>query len=241
VSLADTLSRVATYRKRHGLLATASRAADTVNRIFANRMVLFYFDFADEVPGEAELPSSVRLERKNNEVEICQPDLQEFINFWNPKLARQEMKNRFSQGASLWMLKVEGQVAGYGWTLRGRTIEPHFFGLGRNDAHLFDYYVAPSHRGRGLNPLLVNHILRSLAVEGGGRAFIEVAEWNHAQLSSLRKTPFRRLGRALKVTIGSRTIVQWDTDRASGHGFQDIVKNPPVGVAGEKARGVRDL
>lgn len=229
MSLADTLSRVATYRRRHGLLATASRAAEAVNRVFANRMVLFYFDLADEVPGEVELSSSIRLERKRNETEICQPDLQEFINFWNPKLAHQEMKNRFRLGASLWMLKVDGQLAGYGWTLRGRSIEPHFFGLGTNDVHLFDYYVAPSYRGKGLNPLLVRHILRELARECGGRAFIEVAEWNHAQLSSLRKTPFRRLGRAQKLTIGSRTIVQWDTDPVSGHELQDISRTLLLG------------
>ena len=60
-----------------------------------------------------------------------------------------------------------------------------------------------------MNPLLVIHILRSLAREGGRRAFIEAAEWNEAQLSSLRKTPFQLMGWARKSTIFHRTIVCW--------------------------------
>jgi GNAT superfamily N-acetyltransferase len=242
VSLAHSLFvRSTTYWKRHGLRATLNRAAQALNRIFSNRMVLFYFDLAGEVSGKTDLPPYITLERKRSEAEIYQADLQEFINFWNPEIACQEIRDRFRQGASLWMIKVDGKVAGYGWTLRGRRIEPHFLGLGTNDIHLFDYYVAPSYRGRGLNPLLVNHILRNLAAECGGRAFIEVAEWNHAQLSSLRKTPFRRLGCARKLTIGSRTIVRWDKDRASDHESQDTINRPSVAPTREKTRGLPNL
>ena len=75
--------------------------------------------------------------------------------------------------------------------------------------HLFDFHVFPQYRGRGINPFLVTHILESLARVGAGRAFIEAAEWNKAQLSSLTKTPFRRLGMARKLTIFRRTIVLW--------------------------------
>ena len=211
------------YWKRHGFRATASRAAQAVNRaIFSNRMVLFYVDLDREIPGPADLPFSIGVEKKEKETEICPADLQEFINFWNPKIARREMTDRLRQGASLWMIKADGHLAGYGWTLRGRTIEPHFFCLGQDDVHLFDYYVAPLYRGRGLNPLLVKHILRNLAAENRGRAFIEVAEWNRAQLFSLGKTPFRRLGCARKLTIGSRTMVWWGTDRALEH--EDKIK-----------------
>jgi hypothetical protein len=52
-------------------------------------------------------------------------------------------------------------------------------------------------------------------VEVTGRAFIEAAEWNQPQLSSLTKTPFRRLGRARKSIIFGRTVVHWANDQAS--------------------------
>jgi ribosomal protein S18 acetylase RimI-like enzyme len=106
-------------------------------------------------------------------------------------------------------MKSGGKLPGYGWTLQGGTIEPHYFPLAQDDVHLFDFHVFPQYRGQGINPFLVTHILHSMTGECGGRAFIEAAEWNEAQLSSLRKTPFRCMGWAKKSTIFHRTIVCW--------------------------------
>jgi len=39
--------------------------------------------------------------------------------------------------------------------------------------------------------------------------FIEAAEWNAPQLSSLRKTPFQKLGRARKFHALGKTVVIW--------------------------------
>jgi ribosomal protein S18 acetylase RimI-like enzyme len=130
-------------------------------------------------------------------------------SFWNSKLARRNIDQRFDAAAVLWLIKSEGELAGYGWTLQGGTMEPYYFPLGTQDVHLFDFHVFPRYRGRGMNPLLVRHILRRLAAEGLGRAFIEAAEWNRAQLSSLGKTPFRRFGSARKWTALRRTVVFW--------------------------------
>jgi ribosomal protein S18 acetylase RimI-like enzyme len=208
--------------------------------MFLNRTVLFYFDLVDEMFEQADLPPSIVIERKRDEAEIGATDLEEFINLWNPQIARREMQARFKTDALLWMIKVDGKLAGYGWTLRGHTMEPHFFLLGLDDVHLFDYYVAPAYRGRGLNPLLVNQVLRQLATEGLGRAFIEVAEWNRAQLSSLRKTPFHRLGRARKLTIGRQTMV-WFADGLPRSSVEHVTDNSSTAVDRGKPSGVRDL
>lgn len=181
--------------------------------LFSSREVLFYCDPGVSISPLADLPSSLKIERARSEAELSQPDLEEIVNCWNPKLASRAIKTRFGQGASLWMIKSEGAVAGFGWTLQGCTIEPHYYRLGPDDVHLFDFFVFPQFRGQGLNPLLVNNILRHLAAEGVGRAFIEAAEWNLAQLSSLKKTPFHRLSRARKLTIFRHTMVWWDESK----------------------------
>jgi ribosomal protein S18 acetylase RimI-like enzyme len=149
------------------------------------------------------------MERKRSWAELDPNESQRIIEFWNPKLAQKRMDERFAHGASLWVVLFDGELAGYGWTLRGRTIEPYFLPLGPDDIHFFDFHVFPAYRGRGLNPLLVKHILASLRAEGGGRAWIEAAEWNAPQRSSLQKTPFLRLGLAKKWTIFGRPIVCW--------------------------------
>jgi ribosomal protein S18 acetylase RimI-like enzyme len=109
----------------------------------------------------------------------------------------------------LWLFKQDGEVAAYGWTLIGKTVVPHYFPLGPNDAHLFDFFVMPKFRGRGINPTLVRHILAQLAGEKRRRAFIEAAEWNTAQLTSLAKTPFQKMGSARKFRLLGKPIVLW--------------------------------
>ena len=241
MSFSNSILRFTTYCRRHGLRAIVSRMGEAVNRVmFVNRTVLFYFDLVDETSDQAEPPPSIVIERKRNESEISATDLEEFMNFWNPQIARREMQARFKTDALLWMIKVDGKLAGYGWTLRGRTMEPHFYLLGLDDVHLFDYYVAPAYRGRGLNPLLVNQVLRQLATERLGRAFIEVAEWNRAQLSSLRKTPFHRLGCARKLTVGRQTAV-WFADGLSRSSVEHATDNSSTAADRAKPSGVRDL
>jgi hypothetical protein len=90
-----------------------------------------------------------------------------------------------------------------------------------------------------MNPSLVGYILRSLAAESHGRAFIEAAEWNQAQLASLRKTPFRLLGWAQKLTILRRTIVYWDQNQAVEH--KPELKKQSIAATDRKGAGIQDL
>ena len=176
----------------------------------------------------ADLPNSLAVERYRTETDVSLSDLEQISSFWNPLLSRRNIKKRFEQGGSLWLIKSEGRLAGYGWTLQGHTIEPHYFCLGPDDVHLFDFQVFPQYRGRGMNPQLVGYILRSLAVERRGRAFIEAAEWNRPQLASLRTTPFRRLGLARKFTVLRRTIVCWYDNEAVEQLRTGNVTNAPA-------------
>ena len=107
--------------------------------------------------------------------------------------------------------------------------------------HLFDFHVFPQYRGQGVNPLLVSYILRSLAAEGQGRAFIEAAEWNQAQLASLRRTPFRRLGSARKFTLFWYTMVCWDENKTVEEEQKADLKNAPMAATGGKDGKIPDL
>lgn len=204
------ISRLGAYYTRHGFVATIRRAALAARRALSlNGMVLFHCDLSGEISPPVDLSSFLKVERKNSSAELSPEELEAMTSFWNPGLALRHIKKRFGQGALLWLIKSQGRLAGYGWTLRGHTVKPYYFPLGQDDVHLLDFHVFPQYRGRGINPFLVTHILESLARAGAGRAFIEAADWNQAQLSSLAKTPFRRLGVARKLTIFRRTIVLW--------------------------------
>lgn len=214
MGVSSSISRFADFYKRNGLQATIHRIGIAAKRtLFLNRMVLFYCDLAEQHSAEPELPNSLKVERLKSRSDLSAPDFEQMVSFWNPKLAGRNMLQRFALGASLWLIKYEDRLAGYGWTLQGHTVEPHYFPLGERDVQFLDFHVFPKYRGRAIDWFLMTHSLHALAAEGCARAFGEAAEWNQASMASFAMTPFRRLGWARKFTILGHTIVCW----TSGH------------------------
>lgn len=212
LTLSDSFSRLTNYSKRHGFRATISRAALFLRRLFvARRMVLFYYDLQTTDAGgfTENWPRDLVVERKTSQAEISPEDQRKIVEFWNPEIARRDLAERFAANADLWLIRFEDKLAGYGWTLAGRTLKPHYLPLGKTDLHLFDFLVFPEYRGRGINPALVRHILEQGRAEGLARAYIEATEWNEPQLTSLTKTGFHRLGIARKMSLFGRTVVDW--------------------------------
>jgi hypothetical protein len=210
MSISISISRLTVYFRRHGFRSTLRRAGLAARRaLFSNRMALFCCDLSTLSSPLTVLPSSLKVERHNNQTSLSPEELQEITSFWNPKLAHRNLKERFELGASLWLIRFENHLAGYGWTLQGRTVEPHYFPLGADDVQFLDFHIFPKYRGRALDWFLITHILHQQAAEGMARAFGEAAEWNKASLSSFAMTEFRRLGWARKWNILGRTIVCW--------------------------------
>jgi len=240
MSISSSISRLTVYFKRNGLRATVRRFGLAARRaLFSSRAVLFYCDLPTLNSSTAELPSSLKVERYTNQTDLSPQDLQEITSFWNPQQARRNIKERFELGASLWLIKVKDELAGYGWTLQGRTVEPHYFPLGADDVQFLDFYVFPKYRGRAMDWVLMTHILNRLAVEGRVRAFGEAAEWNKASLSSFAMTPFCRLGWARKFTILRRTIVYWGQNQAVEHKRE--LKKQSIAATGRDGADIQDL
>lgn len=189
-------------------MATLQRAGVGAKRALrSGRMVVFYCDLASRKPRPMHAPAGCCVRGVKSLAELDSDDVQEITSYWNPKLARQNIRERFEKGASLWLVKSENQLAGFGWTLVGNVIEPYYFPLGQDDVHFFDFYIVPRFRGRGLNPYLITYILSQLVTSG--RAYIEAAEWNSAQLSSLAKTSFQCLGSVAQCRIFGGTLLRW--------------------------------
>jgi ribosomal protein S18 acetylase RimI-like enzyme len=233
-SFLEPICRLAAYGKRHGVRATLQRGGLFVRRLFSNRMVLFYYDFPNiAAPCPAtNLQDRLKVDRIQSREEMTSADWEQIVNFWNPEISQRRFSERFREGASLWLIRAEQALAGYGWTMTGRTIEPHYHPLGANDVHMFDFLVFPEYRGRKINPFLVDHILRQLGAEGKTRAYIEVREWNRAQLISLAKTQFQLLGVARKSSLFGRTFVEWtSTPKLPGSEKVHIPANNPDGTS----------
>jgi ribosomal protein S18 acetylase RimI-like enzyme len=210
MGISNSISRLAAYYTRHGFQATVRRARLAVKRaLFSSRMVVFYCDLGNYTAAPINIPSSLKVERLRSYPELSLQDFEAMTSFWNPKQAYRNIRERFDQGSSLWLIKSGDRLAGYGWTLEGRTIAPYYFLLGEDDVQFFDFYVFPKFRGRAMHWLLTVYILEILAAEGRARAFADTREWNQAQLASFEMTPFRRLGLVRSFTILGHTFVSW--------------------------------
>ena len=210
MSIQAAFGRFADYYSRHGFWSTIRRTAVRAHRtVFANRMIVFEcsLDRADLLA--PTLPDGFRIDRLVSRDEVSAKDLERLTSIGNAAMVIARVEERFAKGANLWIIRQGTTIAGYGWSLRGKTVEAYFFELADTDFHLFDFHVFAEFRGHGLNPLLVRWILASVAHETRGRAFIECAEWNAPQLASLKKTPFHKIGLARITTLFGRTRTRW--------------------------------
>jgi RimJ/RimL family protein N-acetyltransferase len=209
MAISISILRITDYYRRHGLAATLGRIGQGVRRLFSTRMVVFCCDLAKTALPSAELPSGLKVERKNRLDELTPDEREALTAYWNPRLARRNMKERFGKGASLWLIKSQNIVAGFSWTIRGGTIAPFYFPMAEDDVQFFDWAVFPKFRGRAILFFLVTQILGRLQAEGAARAFGDAAEWNQASLAAYKMLPFRRLGIAKKFIFMDRHIIVW--------------------------------
>jgi hypothetical protein len=232
MGIASSISRFTEYYKRHGLAATLGRARVALKRaLFARRMAVFYCDLDAQKLPRVNVPKTMRVERITALAELGAERFQAITSHWNPTLAARNIRERFENGASLWLVESEGQLAGYGWTLQGKTIAEYYFPLGPDDVQLFDFYVFPRFRGRALHWLLTGYTLHALAADGGSRAYADTGEWNEAQLASFKMTPFRFLGMVRTYRILGRELSCWDGNEPAGWKQKGAVRrNGPAKV-----------
>jgi GNAT superfamily N-acetyltransferase len=204
------LQRLCQYYRQHGFADTARRIGTALRRLsYAGKNVVFVCELPVE-KNPTNLSDGV-LERKSNLNQLTAADMERIVSPADSDASRQRMSERFEARAELWLVRCSGVVAVFGWTIAGKTMEPHFVQLTAKDVHLFDFFVFPEFRGRGLNPALVEQILHALSRENLRRAFIEAAAWNAPQLASLKKTSFRRLGAARQFRVGKISKTFWSS------------------------------
>jgi hypothetical protein len=240
MAISTSISRLADYYTRYGLGATIRRGTLAMRRLVSsNRAVVFYWDLSGQTLPPADFPSSLKVERLRTYAELSPQDLDQLVHIWNPKLAHHRIKERFDQGASLWLIKFRDRLAGYGWTLQGRAIAPYYFPLAEDDVQFFDFHVFSKYRGRAIDWCLMTHILQSVAAGGAARAFAEAGEWNQASLASIGMTSFRRLGWARKLTVFGHTIVWWGENETIGQERTDTPRRSSTSARLEKVPSSR--
>lgn len=210
MSLRKQFLRAKKYLWRHGLNSALKRFwREVKNRLYYNREILYCQRLVSQKDQGPFLPEGFRIERYNHRADVPERFLQRIAEHYSEELMKEHLRRRFDMGAHLWWLTRGQEDIGYTWTLEGRTTEPYYFPLMRDDVYLFDALIFPSLRGRGLNSILLNGILAHYRSEGYHRALLETAEWNSPVTKFLRKSNFERIGLARKKFRRGKLKVTW--------------------------------
>jgi ribosomal protein S18 acetylase RimI-like enzyme len=204
------LNRFLRYYKAHGLFKTFRRALKKLwLEIFRKPEIIYYEDLAELKTDDCRLAQNMLITTCNNIDEIPHEDMTCLCSYYGKKIIEHQMRERFAIEAKLWLLKIDEEVAGMVWSLKGKTFAPYFFLLGSNDVHLFNDEIFEGYRGRGLNTILIEKVLRELKTAGISRVFIDTNLRNKAEIKSLKKTSFKQLGLARKTHFAGWDLTIW--------------------------------
>jgi hypothetical protein len=210
MSISNSILRITEYYRRHGIESTIRRFGLAMRRMLLySRMVVFYCDLYEHEISDVKMSNGLYVERIHTLMELRTEYLHAMIESWNPTIAERNITEQFEKGALLWLVICNEQLAGYGWTMQGKTIGRYYFPLGANDVQLFDVYIFPRCRGRALHWLLTCHILSTLASAGRSRVYADTGEWNQAQLAAYTMTPFNILGMVRLYKIFGQVHTCW--------------------------------
>lgn len=132
----------------------------------------------------------------------------ECINSWNkldpaivkkfqdhPDLVYWDMKTFMDQGAKLWIGRLAGEVANLGGARTGDRMAAYFFPLLARKTAVFSHFATfPGFRGKKLFPVLLRHIMQTMAKEGVEQFYIDCNDWNIFSIRGIERAGFHLMG-----------------------------------------------
>lgn len=148
---------------------------------------------------EREFPSSVISVGDVPAVAAC--------TTWNTE---QIVRQRLARGDLCIVLKHVGEIAGYTWADLQRVSDAACnFELRRDEAYLYDAYIAPQFRGRSLAPYMRAECYKHLRAVGR-RSFYSISDFfNTPAIKFKRKLNAEIVRLYLQIKLGGRPLGQW--------------------------------
>ncbi|GEM_PF-673134 len=179
-----------------------------------NESILIFADIADLKKEIIELPNSFTIEKITKKEDLAPKDMERFLSYSHPDFIKHYINEHFRKGAILWVLKSDGDIVSFEWSLRGENAIGHyFFPMTPNDVVIFDAHTWEEYRGHTYYAILVKHILMNLSKEGVTRVYTEVKARNVSGMAIINKTCLRPFGVARKFQIKNKLITTYLTPK----------------------------
>lgn len=119
------------------------------------------------------------------------------------------IRDRFAKGAVLWLIKVDGVLAGYRWTFNNDHTNPTYVPQTEKDVHSIGVELFPAFRGREMFNLFRMSMYITLKNEGLKRFYLETHLWNKRAVKAFLKTDTHKIGIATRFSIFGKNVVIW--------------------------------
>jgi hypothetical protein len=210
--------RLVRYYQRKGFIGTVKRLKNAMTQIlFPGWDIILCCESINLEEEKFPLPQPITINKIEKKEDINDEDLKNFARHIGDRVIQYDMLERFPKGAILWLVKYDDQLAGFLWTIKGKTIEPFYFPLMHNDAYLFDGGIFEEFRGMNIYPLFLTQLLYNLKIDGAIRSYFVAHEWNKSVLRAFSKTPSKIIGAAKISYRFDKIIVLWSGYNKSEH------------------------
>jgi hypothetical protein len=180
-------------------------------KIFPHRQVIWLVDLMEICDEKFALPDDIKIKRYNGEDEIEHGDYIRLVETGTELMgsnAKNIIKKYFNKGAQLWLMKKNGQLAGYKWSIVKEPLLPTYIPHTEKDVHGMAGEMFEEFRGKGLFQIFTNYQLIALKKDGFSRLYSESYVWDKLAVRALSKI-YRKIGEATIFRIRGKKIVIW--------------------------------
>lgn len=131
--------------------------------------------------------------------EMPNQDINQVHQLLGEKKAEQLLR-MFQQGSVLWLIKKDGEVIGYWWSIRGERLQQWYIPLSEDDVVFYSAMIMHEWRGYSISPAVLIQIIRERMPEESA-IYLDVETWNESAIKAWLKAGFIQIGRY--PTLGS--------------------------------------
>ena len=207
------LKRIADIFKSEGIIGGLIWLITTIyHRAIPQKQVIWCTNLT-ELNGEGfSIPDHINIERLYSLDQLDKRDYKTLTECGTDLMGSAGsiiIRERFDKCAVLWLLKENGQLAGYRWTIVNNHVTPTYFPHTEGDVHSIGAEIFPNFRGRNLLFLFQINSFIIMKNEGFKRFYAETYVWNKQAVRAFLKTNLRKVGIATRFSFFGKNVVIW--------------------------------
>ncbi|MGB5157634.1 MAG: hypothetical protein WBN77_09395 [Desulfobacterales bacterium] len=183
------------------------------HRTIPQKQVIWCTDITEINPEGFSIPDNLKIKYFYSIDQVDKEDLKTLTKYGGTELmgsaASSIIHDRFAKGAVLWLLKENGKLAGYRWTIVNKHMLPPYVPHTESDVHIIGTEVFPGFRDRELFQIFIKYSNITLKNEGFKRNYSETYLYNKRAVKAILKIGARKIGIARRFSFFGKNVVIW--------------------------------